>query len=182
MGLCCFGGATKLVASDRIAAPQITGAVLIYKIGKRMKSKDTRDIIGGFALVAIGLFAALHAQRYELGELQAMGPGYFPTALGILLIIFGLFIAIPAFFREGTSIHPEWKSLIWVLLSIVIFAVALRTAGVIIATILSVLAASIPSKISWKVRIILALCIALIIYAVFIFGLGMILPVWPWSY
>lgn len=147
-----------------------------------MKSKDTRDIIGGFALVALGLFAALYAQRYDIGELQEMGPGYFPVALGILLAILGLFIAIPAFFREGTSIEIEWKSLLWVLLSIAIFAIALTTAGLIIATILSVLAASVPSKSSWKTRVILAICIAAITYSVFLFGLGMVLPVWPWSH
>jgi hypothetical protein len=147
-----------------------------------MKSKDTRDIIGGFALVALGLFAALYAQRYEIGELQEMGPGYFPVALGILLAILGLFIAIPAFFREGTSIEIEWKSLLWVLLSIAIFAIALTTAGLIIATILSVLAATVPSKSSWKTRVILALCVAAITYSVFLFGLGMVLPVWPWSH
>lgn len=147
-----------------------------------MKSKDTRDIIGGFALIALGLFAALYAQRYDIGELQEMGPGYFPVALGILLAILGLFIAIPAFFREGTSIEIEWKSLLWVLLSIAIFAIALTTAGLIIATILSVLAASVPSKSSWKTRVILAICIAAITYSVFLFGLGMVLPVWPWSH
>jgi hypothetical protein len=147
-----------------------------------MKSKDTRDIIGGFTLVAIGLFAALYAQRYDLGELQEMGPGYFPTALGVLLSVLGLFIAIPAFFREGTAIDIEWKSLIWVLISLAVFAIALTKAGLIVATILSVLAAAVPSKSSWKTRIILALCLAVIIYIVFLFGLGMILPVWPWSH
>jgi hypothetical protein len=147
-----------------------------------MKSKDTRDIIGGFTLVAIGLFAALYAQRYDLGELQEMGPGYFPTALGVLLSILGLFIAIPAFFREGTAIDIEWKSLIWVLISLAVFAIALTKAGLIVATILSVLAAAVPSKSSWKTRVILALSLAVIIYLVFLFGLGMILPVWPWSH
>ncbi len=147
-----------------------------------MKSKDTRDIIGGFALVAIGLFAAVYAQRYDIGELQEMGPGYFPVALGILLMILGLFVAIPAFFREGTSINIEWKSLIWVLVSIAIFALALTKLGLIVATILSVIAASIPSKSSWKTRLILSVCIALLTYVVFLFGLGMVLPVWPWSY
>lgn len=147
-----------------------------------MKSKDTRDIIGGFTLVAIGLFAALYAQRYDLGELQEMGPGYFPTALGVLLTVLGLFIAIPAFFREGTTINIEWKSLIWVLISLSVFAIALTKAGLIVATILSVLAAAVPSKSSWKTRVILALSLAVIIYLVFLFGLGMILPVWPWSH
>lgn len=147
-----------------------------------MKSKDTRDIIGGFTLVAIGLFAALYAQRYDLGELQEMGPGYFPTALGVLLTVLGLFIAIPAFFREGTTINIEWKSLIWVLISLSVFAIALTKAGLIVATILSVLAAAVPSKSSWKTRVILALSLSVIIYLVFLFGLGMILPVWPWSH
>jgi hypothetical protein len=147
-----------------------------------MKSKDTRDIIGGFTLVAIGLFAAFYAQRYDLGELQEMGPGYFPTALGVLLAVLGLFIAIPAFFREGTAINIEWKSLIWVLISLAVFAIALTKAGLIVATILSVLAAAVPSKSSWKTRVILALSLSVIIYLVFLFGLGMILPVWPWSH
>jgi hypothetical protein len=147
-----------------------------------MKSKDTRDIIGGFSLVAMGLFAALYAQRYDLGELQEMGPGYFPTALGVLLMVLGLFIAIPAFFREGTSINIEWKSLLWVLISISVFAIALTKAGLVIATILSVLAAAVPSKSSWKSRLILAISLAVITYLVFLLGLGMVLPVWPWSH
>lgn len=147
-----------------------------------MKSKDTRDIIGGFSLVAIGLFAALYAQRYDLGELQEMGPGYFPVALGILLSVLGLFIAIPAFFREGTAINIEWKSLLWVLISIAVFAIVLTKGGLVLATILSVLAASVPSKTSWKTRFILAIILAAITYLVFLFGLGMVLPVWPWSY
>lgn len=147
-----------------------------------MKSKDTRDIIGGFSLVAMGLFAALYAQRYDLGELQEMGPGYFPTALGVLLMVLGLFIAIPAFFREGTSINIEWKSLLWVLISICVFAIALTKAGLVVATILSVLAAAVPSKSSWKSRMILAISLAVITYLVFLLGLGMVLPVWPWSH
>jgi len=147
-----------------------------------MKSKDTRDIIGGFSLVAMGLFAALYAQRYDLGELQEMGPGYFPTALGVLLMVLGLFIAIPAFFREGTSINIEWKSLLWVLISISVFAIALTKAGLVVATVLSVLAAAVPSKSSWKSRLILAISLAVITYLVFLLGLGMVLPVWPWSH
>lgn len=147
-----------------------------------MKSKDTRDIIGGFSLVAMGLFAALYAQRYDLGELQEMGPGYFPTALGVLLMVLGLFIAIPAFFREGTSINIEWKSLLWVLISISVFAIALTKAGLVVATILSVLAAAVPSKSSWKSRMILAISLAVMTYLVFLLGLGMVLPVWPWSH
>jgi len=147
-----------------------------------MKNKDTRDLIGGIALIAIGVFAAVHARQYELGELQRMGPGYFPTALGILLAILGVLVTVPALFREGTSINVEWKSLFWVMVSILIFAIFLNMLGMIFTSILAVIASSMASDIKWKARLILSGCIAVITYMIFSFGLGMVIPVWPWSY
>jgi hypothetical protein len=147
-----------------------------------MKNKDTRDLIGGIALIAIGVFAAVHARQYELGELQRMGPGYFPTALGIILAILGVLVTVPALFREGTSIKVEWKSLLWVIVSILIFAVFLGMLGMIFTSILAVIASSMASDIKWKARLILSGCIAFITYMIFSFGLGMVIPVWPWSY
>lgn len=147
-----------------------------------MKNKDTRDLIGGFALIAIGVFAALHARQYELGELQRMGPGYFPTALGILLAVLGLFVMVPALFREGTGIKVEWKSLMWVMVSILVFAVFLDKLGMVFTSIIAVIASSMASDIKWKGRLMLSGCIAVITYLIFSFGLGMVIPVWPWSY
>jgi hypothetical protein len=147
-----------------------------------MKNKDTRDLIGGIALIAIGVFAAVHARQYELGELQRMGPGYFPTALGIILAILGVLVTVPALFREGTSIKVEWKSLLWVIISILIFAILLNTLGMVFTSILAVIASSMASDIKWKARLILSGCIAVITYMIFSFGLGMVIPVWPWSY
>ena len=147
-----------------------------------MKNRDTRDLIGGIALIAIGVFAALHARQYELGELQRMGPGYFPTALGIILAVLGVLVAVPALFREGTSIKIEWKSLLWVMVSILVFAVLLNHLGMIFTSVLAVIASSMASDIKWKARLILSGCIAAITYLIFSFGLGMVIPVWPWSY
>ncbi len=146
-----------------------------------MKNKDIRDILGGIALIAIGLFAAIHAQQYEIGQLQRMGPGYFPTALGILLAALGVIIAVPAFFREGTRIRIEWKSLFWVMLSIIVFAVFLNLLGLVITSILTVFASSMASDLTWRGRLILSVSVAVITYVIFGFGLGMLIPIWPWS-
>lgn len=146
-----------------------------------MKNKDIRDVLGGIALIAIGLFAAIHAQQYEIGQLQRMGPGYFPTALGILLAALGAIIAIPALFREGTRIKIEWKSLFWVMLSIIVFAVFLNLLGLVITSILTVLASSMASDLTWRGRLILSVSVAVITYVIFGFGLGMLIPIWPWS-
>jgi hypothetical protein len=147
-----------------------------------MKSKDMQDLVGGAALTALGIFAAIYAQRYEFGELNRMGPGYFPVALGVVLTVLGLLIAIPAFFRTGEKIHVEWKTFLLVLGSIVVFALTLKVIGLILATALAVIVSSLADRETrWKGRIILAIGVAAITYMVFGFGLGMVLPAWPWN-
>ncbi|MDO8906083.1 tripartite tricarboxylate transporter TctB family protein [Hydrogenophaga sp.] len=147
-----------------------------------MKSKDMQDLVGGVAVTALGLFAAIYAQRYEFGDLNRMGPGYFPVALGVVLTVLGLLIAIPAFLRNGEKIHVEWKTFLLVLSSIVVFALTLKVIGLILATVLAVIVSSLADhETRWKGRIILAIGVAAITYLVFGFGLGMVLPAWPWS-
>ena len=149
-----------------------------------MAQKDMRDIVGGMLLTALGAFAAWHAyQRYDIGELNRMGPGYFPVALGTLLALLGLLIAIPAWFRQGEAIRVEWRTVALVAASIGIFALTLKTLGLVLATVLAVLASSMADReIRWRGRAMVAVGVALVTYLVFSFGLGMILPVWPWSY
>jgi hypothetical protein len=147
-----------------------------------MLNRDLRDLIGGLVMMAIGIFAVVYAQRYDMGQLQRMGPGYFPIMLGGLLAILGFFIALPALFRQGTRVHIEWKSLLWVLASILLFAGLLETLGLIFTTMISVVASTMASTLPWRSRIILAVSVSIITYLIFSFGLGMFLPTWPWSY
>ena len=147
-----------------------------------MTSRDIRDMVGGLLLIALGLFAAFYGERYELGSLQRMGPGYFPVALGVILAILGVFVFVPALFRQGTKIQIQWKSLVWVIISLLIFALLLDVLGLLITCVLTVIAASMPSDLTWKPKVILGVCVALITYGIFSFGLGMLMPVWPWSH
>jgi len=147
-----------------------------------MKIRDRHDIIGGFTLTALGLFVVFYSQRYEFGDLNRMGPGYFPVALGVLLTVLGLIIAIPALFREGERIHFDGAPFLLVVGSLAAFAMALKPLGIVAATVISVVISSMASEMSWKARALLAIGVAAITYVVFIFGLSMVIPVWPWSY
>ncbi|WP_180684138.1 tripartite tricarboxylate transporter TctB family protein [Tepidicella baoligensis] len=148
-----------------------------------MWSRDYRDIVGGLAMLAIGLFVAWHAyQEYDIGQLNRMGPGFFPVSLGILLAILGLLITIPALLRKGSPVKVEVKTLVLVTLSIGLFALLLKPLGIVFATIVTVLTSSLADRqISWKGRVAVALGVAAITWGVFIQGLSMVLPVWPWS-
>lgn len=66
--------------------------------------------------------------------------------------------------------------------SIVLFALLLKTAGLVVACSASVLVASLADRtITWRGRVVAAAVIAGLCWLIFIVALGMVLPVWPWS-
>ena len=148
-----------------------------------MTSRDSRDIIGGFAMMAIGLLAAWHAGReYDIGTLGEMGPGYFPVALGALLAALGVGIGVPAFFRPGSPIKVSWATFALVSVSVVAFASLLTTAGLVVASLSAALISSVADHgLSWRKRGVVALCVAFLTWLIFGLGLGMSLPIWPWN-
>lgn len=148
-----------------------------------MRHRDTRDLVGGLALTVIGLFAAYYAhEHYEIGNLRRMGPGFFPVSLGLTLAVLGVLVALPAWFRQGPAIQPAWKALSLVTLSLIVFSFALKSLGLIVATSLAVWLSSMPDRtIQWKNRALLCAGVSAVTYLIFIMGLGMLLPVWPWS-
>jgi hypothetical protein len=150
--------------------------------GSSVRDKDIRDIIGGLGLAAVGVFAVIYGQRYEFGDLNRMGPGYFPVALGMMLAVLGVLITLPAFFRRGEPITVVWKTFALVMASIVAFAFTLKLLGLVFATAIAVLVASLADNApGWKWRLFTAAGIAVITWLVFKLGLSMVLPTWPWS-
>ena len=148
-----------------------------------MNKRDSTDLIGGLFLTALGLFFVIYAQRYNIGTLNRMGPAYFPIALGAVLAVLGLLIAVPAWSRAGVGPDVNWKTLFIVIGSVVLFGATLQIVGLILATMITVIVASLADNdITWRGRAILAVCVAPFIYLIFIFGLGMTVPMWPWSY
>lgn len=134
-------------------------------------------------MIAAGVFAAVYAQRYDIGTLQRMGPGFFPVMLGTVLAILGVFITVPALFRPGTKIVVQWKTLAWVTAGIVVFGAILNLLGLVLTSAIMIILTSMPGMgMNWKSRIILAIAVSVITYLIFSYGLGMVIPVWPWSY
>ena len=148
-----------------------------------MNKRDSTDLIGGLFLTALGLFFVIYAQRYNMGTLNRMGPAYFPIALGAVLAVLGLLIAVPAWSRAGVGPDVSWKTLFIVIGSVVLFGATLQTMGLVFACMTTLVVASLADNdITWRERAILVVAVPPIIYFIFIFGLGMTVPVWPWSY
>ena len=55
-----------------------------------------KDYYGGALMILVGLSAAYAGSHYRIGTLSRMGPGFFPTSLGVLLTAVGAAIALGA--------------------------------------------------------------------------------------
>ena len=90
-----------------------------------------RDFYAGGLMLLLGLGIALKGATYRPGTLMHMGPGFFPTALGVLLVILGITIAATALSpsAEGEDGHsqsilpenPQWWGWFCILMSPVLF-------------------------------------------------------------
>jgi hypothetical protein len=143
--------------------------------------RDWPDLLGGLALAALGATAAGWAVvHYDLGTLRQMGPGFFPTVLGAVLVVLGMMVALPALTRVAEPPRVDLGVVLAVLAAILIFGLGLSRLGLAGATALSVLVASIPARRpgrGWRIG--LAVGVAALTVLVFSIGLRMTLPVWP---
>ena len=144
-----------------------------------MLNRDLRDILAGIFVSIVGLFFALVGTNYNFGTASRMGPGYMPVVLGWILFILGILIMLPAFFRKGERIEVHWDSLLAATVSLVVFALILNTLGVFLSTIISVLIASVPKRMHFGIRGIIAISIAVITSLIFIAGLEMSVSLFP---
>ena len=145
--------------------------------------RSTRDFWTGAIYILIGLSAVLIARDYDMGSAVRMGPAYFPTILGIILLLVGAVALIRSFIVPGTPIGAfAIKGLLLVVFSVCLFGFIVRDAGLVIALPLMVLiSAFASSQFRWLPTIALAAGLTVFCALVFIKGLGVPLPViGPW--
>lgn len=148
-----------------------------------MRVRSPKDFWAGLIFVAIGGGFVLLAQEYRLGDMHRMGPALFPTLVGALLAALGALIALRAFALDGPPVPRfEARPILVSLLAIVLFAVALQWLGLVAAVAALVL---IGANATRDVRLldVLALAAAMVVFsvAVFVWLLGLPLPLWPTS-
>ena len=54
--------------------------------------RGSKDFLAGLLFLAIGAGAMVVARGYPFGTTARMGSGYFPTVLGGVLVLFGVFL------------------------------------------------------------------------------------------
>ena len=148
-----------------------------------MLIKHEKDFWSGVMFIVFGGFFAAFAQSYDMGTAQRMGPAFFPTILGGLLVVLGIIIVMKGFGHSEEDHKVDkfhFGPLAWVLGSVILFGITLRWTGILISMFLLVTVSSMGShEMKWKEVIALSICMAILTYLVFIVGLKMTIPVLP---
>jgi putative tricarboxylic transport membrane protein len=145
--------------------------------------RNPKDFWSGVLFLLLGVAAVLLSTRYSFGTAIKMGPGYFPTVLGALLSIVGLLAILRSLIRPGARIEPtQWKPLVIILGSALLFGVLVRGAGLLAAVALMVIAgASASHFFQWRNTLWLAAGLTLFCAVVFVKLLGLPIPlIGPW--
>jgi Tripartite tricarboxylate transporter TctB family len=146
-----------------------------------MHIRAPKDFWAGLIFIAIGAGFIALSQQYRLGDLHRMGPAMFPTLVGALLAALGAIIALRAFALAGEPVPRLHARPIGIsLLAIVLFGLALTWLGLVAAIAVLVLVGAYAARDvrPWE-NVALAVVMVAFSVAVFVFLLGLPLPLWP---
>jgi putative tricarboxylic transport membrane protein len=119
------------------------------------------------------------------GGYAQVGPGLVPRLVGILTLVLGALLLREAFtggFRgvdeEAEARRPmDWRAFAWVSAGIIVYGLFVELAGFILSSAaLFVLVARGFGSRRWLLNAVVAVVLAVVVFAIFNYGLGLTLP------
>lgn len=144
----------------------------------KLDCRYNRDFWAGIMFAATGAGAMWIAREYPVGSTRSMGPGYFPVALGGLLVVLGIVVMLRSI-RSDEKLEPGWsaRALIMLPLSVAAFGILMGKAGFVPALgALVILSAAAGSEFRVKEVVLLAASLIGVSVALFVWGLGLPYP------
>jgi hypothetical protein len=137
---------------------------------------NNRDFLAGLLFVVLGGLAVALARDYPIGSTMRMGPGYFPTALGGILLLFGVYVLLRGV-RSGDEVKGEWgyRPLALITLSIVLFGFLLDRVGMVPAIVATLFVGAAAGR-EFRLKEVLLLAVVMTAFSVAVFSYGLKLP------
>lgn len=144
----------------------------------KVELRNNKDFWAGIMLIATGAASIFIARDYPFGSTLRMGPGYFPSVLGGILVLFGIYVMVIGLRRsEKIQGHCSLRALIVLPLSLVAFGLLMKHAGFIPALAVLIFgSASAGKEFNFAEVLLLTVILTGLSVAVFIWGLGLPYP------
>jgi len=147
----------------------------------RLRVKSPRDAGGAVLLFVVAVLLLIGQQSLPRGTAVNMGAGYVPNILGWGIMCIAILLAVRSIRFSGAPFNEvPWRALVTILGSFFVFAVLIERAGLAVTAVATILlAAGATAGFQWKSNILLALSLTIFCIALFKFGLGVAVSVWP---
>lgn len=144
----------------------------------KLSIKNQEDFWAGLMFIGFGILALVVARDYPMGSAMRMGPGYFPTCLGGLMITIGAVIALRATRVAGTGIGPwAWRPLIILSVAFLVYGLSMETFALgFIPSLAAVIVLSSLAGREFRPVELVFLTLVLVVGAVGLFIYGLELP------
>ncbi len=142
---------------------------------------DVPDLAFATFLVALGALAFALAGELTVGTAAAMGPGYVPRALALLIMVYGLVLGLRAAFAGRQPMPPvAWRPLLLVLAAVGLFAILLPVIGLALTSVAVVVCAGCAAyDVRLRENVLLAVALAAFAVLLFVSALGLPIAIWP---
>ena len=146
-----------------------------------MRIRAPKDFWAGVMFCGFAAVALLAARGYSLGSAGRMGPGYFPLLLGVVLAGLGGILIVRSVVIDGEPL-PRFRVLPLAIIAgaVCLFGLAIEPLGLVVSLAILVVLAAVAG-LQFRLVETVALAVGLIVFSVgvFVYALGLPLPVWP---
>lgn len=138
------------------------------------------DLLFAVFLVALGALGFALSNQLSIGTAAAMGPGYVPRGLSVIIMAYGLVLAVRAIF-SGWQSFPKiaFRPILLVSASVAVFAIMLPLAGLAITSFAVIICAGFAAyDVRLRENAVLALVLSAFAALLFVKALGLPIPIW----
>ena len=143
-----------------------------------------KDVLAGLMFMAIALLGLWISRDYPIGTALRMSTGYVPRLLCWVLLLLGGAVLISGIRSAEVGRHHEqdvrWRPVILIPAALVAFGLSIERLGIVAAGALLIGISSLASRDLRPVEIVIAAIVLIFAtWAIFVWGLGLTIPVWP---
>jgi uncharacterized membrane protein len=146
----------------------------------KLEWRTNKDLWASVMYIGTGALGMWIARDYPFGSALRMGPGYFPTVLGGIMVVMGIYVLALGLRKDHEKIQGNWsiRALIVLPLSMIAFGILMEEAGFIpaMAALIPISAAA-GRDFKWVEVVALTIGLTILCWFGFIYLLGLPYPV-----
>ena len=142
-----------------------------------------KDVLAGVMFIGVAVLGLWASRNYPIGTSTRMSTGYVPRLLCWILLGLGALVIAQGLRAAAAELEPgrfAWRPILLVPAALLAFAFTIGSGGVVAATVAVVAIGGLASRASRPLEVaVAAIGLVLLTLAIFVWGVGLPLQVWP---